>query len=73
MFHYKSFYTRQALEYVWHGLGKAKKSIICTIRMVIGDRCGDRLLTTYHRSVNAMNREFQESGDRLKEDFHFCI
>ena len=42
-------------------------------KAVIGDRCGDRLLTTYHRSVNTMNREFQESGDRLKEDFHFFI
>ena len=40
-------------------------------KMVIGDRCGDRLPTTYHRSTSAMNRAFRKSGDRLKEDFHF--
>ena len=34
---------------------------------------GDRLSTTYHRSVSAMNRAFQDGGDRLKEDFYFCI
>ena len=42
-------------------------------KMVIGDRCGDRLSTTYHRSTSAMNRAFQKSGDRLKEDFHFFV
>ena len=41
--------------------------------VVIGDRWGDRLSTTYHRSVSAMNKAFQKGGDRLKEDFHFCI
>ena len=42
-------------------------------RTVIGDRLGDRLATTYHRSVSMMNRTFQSGGDRLKEDFHFYI
>ena len=31
------------------------------------------LSTTYHRSISAMNRAFQKSGDRLKEDFHFFV
>ena len=35
---------------------------------VIGDRCGDRLETTYHHSVSTMNKEFQKGGDRLKEE-----
>ena len=38
---------------------------------MIGDRCGDRLETTYHHSVSTMNKEFQKGGDRLKEDFRF--
>ena len=42
-------------------------------KMVIGDRWGDRLSTTYHRSISAMNRAFRKSGDRLKEDFHFFV
>ena len=41
--------------------------------MVIGDRCGDRLLTTYHRSENTMDKGFDNAGDRLKEDFSFYI
>ena len=41
--------------------------------MVTGDRCGDRLATTYHRFVSMMNRAFQSGGDRLKEDFHFYV
>ena len=40
---------------------------------MIGDRCGDRLSTTYHRSISAMNKAFWKSGDRLKEDFHFFV
>lgn len=40
-------------------------------KAVIGDRCGDRLQTTYHRSESAMNKGIGEEGDRLKEDFHF--
>ena len=35
---------------------------------VIGERYGDRLGMTYHRSVNTMNKEFQNDGDRLKEE-----
>ena len=34
---------------------------------------GDRLPTTYHRSVSTMNRTFQSGGDRLKEDFRFYV
>ncbi len=34
---------------------------------------GDRLPTTYHHPVSAMNRTFQSGGDRLKEDFHFYV
>ncbi len=30
-------------------------------------------IMTYPRSVNTMNREFQDDGDRLKEDFHFYL
>ncbi len=25
-------------------------------------------MATYHRSVNAINKEFQDDGDRLKEE-----
>lgn len=35
---------------------------------VIGERYGDRLDTTYHHSVNTMNKAFQNGGDRLKEE-----
>lgn len=35
---------------------------------VIGERYGDRLGMTYHHSVNTMNKEFQDDGDRLKEE-----
>ena len=35
---------------------------------VIGERYGDRLRMTYHRSVNTINKEFQNDGDRLKEE-----
>lgn len=35
---------------------------------VIGERYGDRLGMTYHHSVNTMNKEFQNDGDRLKEE-----
>ena len=38
---------------------------------MIGDRSGDRLPTTYHRSKSTMNKGLVEHGDRLKEDFHF--
>lgn len=41
--------------------------------VVIGDRCGDRLMTTYHRSESIMNKGFDDAGDRLKEEFHFYI
>lgn len=40
---------------------------------VIGDRCGDRLMTTCHRSESTMNKGFGDAGDRLKEDFHFYV
>ncbi|WP_369889721.1 hypothetical protein [Bacteroides sp. AN502(2024)] len=35
---------------------------------MIDERCGDRLTTTYHRSVTTMDKEFQNDGDRLKEE-----
>ena len=35
---------------------------------VTGERYGDRLGMTYHHSVNTMNKEFQDDGDRLKEE-----
>ena len=40
---------------------------------MIGDRWGDRLQTTYHRSESMMNKGIRKVGDRLKEDFRFFI
>ena len=40
---------------------------------VIGDRDGDRLTTTYHRSVSTFCKGFQKGGDRLKENLHFSL
>lgn len=40
---------------------------------MIGDRYGDRILTTYHRSESAMDKRIGDAGDRLKEDLCFCI
>ena len=37
-------------------------------QVVIGDRCGDRLMTTCHRSESTMNKGFGDAGDRLKEE-----
>ena len=40
---------------------------------MIGDRYGDRILTTYHRSESTMDKGIGDVGDRLKEDFCFYI
>ena len=54
-------------------LGKGPNYIAKRNPAVIGDRCGDRLQTTYHRSESMMNKGIRKVGDRLKEDFRFFI
>ena len=54
-------------------LGKDPNYIAKRNPAVIGDRCGDRLQTTYHRSESMMNKGIGKVGDRLKEDSCFYL
>lgn len=43
------------------------------IGTVTGEGYGDRLTTTYHRSVSTIRKGFQKGGDRLKEELEKSI
>ncbi len=60
----------QALEYIWNSSYKTERYIYC-FKIVTGDKQSDRLLLTYHRFANIMNRTFQKDGNWLKENFCF--